>query len=111
MPEDFERARGRSISGRLLGGDIRQYVLDRGGALTIATTTMPGGWWSTYTAPSGLTEEPQDTGEYVSVDCGAIRVFVSRQAWDVPRRQDDTLKFVIRHVGWFSLELDPENGS
>ncbi len=43
MPDDFEKARDRSISGRLLGDAVRQYILDRGGILTIATTTMPGG--------------------------------------------------------------------
>ena len=43
MPEGFEKAWARSISGRLLGSDIRQYILDRGGTLTIETTTMPGG--------------------------------------------------------------------
>ena len=43
MPESFEDAQRRHITGRLLGGAIDEYVLERGGTLTIATTTMPGG--------------------------------------------------------------------
>jgi hypothetical protein len=41
----------------------------------------------------------------VSVDCGDIQVFISRKAWALPRRADNLIRFVIRHVGWFNLEL------
>jgi hypothetical protein len=43
MPESFAEAAHQSITGRLDGDAVRQYVLDRGGILTIDQATMPGG--------------------------------------------------------------------
>lgn len=43
MPGSFEEARHRRISGRLTDNGVREYVLERGGMLTLETTTMPGG--------------------------------------------------------------------
>ena len=43
MLESFEEARDRLVSGRLTDSMVREYVVDRGGVLTLETTTMPGG--------------------------------------------------------------------
>lgn len=42
----------------------------------------------------------------MSVDCRDIQVFVSQQAWDFKRKKENAIRFVIRHVGWFDLELE-----
>lgn len=43
MSENFEEAKNRPIPGRLVEEAARQYVLERGGILTIDQATMPGG--------------------------------------------------------------------
>ncbi|GEM_PF-7069756 len=43
MPESFEEAKSHPLSGRLPDASLRQYVLERGGVLTIDQAQMPGG--------------------------------------------------------------------
>jgi hypothetical protein len=48
---------------------------------------------------------------FVVVSCGEVQVFISEDAWPLPRQQTGIIEFYMPELGWSKLQLEEASGS